>query len=121
MLGDRLRQHDAQCWLVNTGWTGGAFGTGPHEVERHARHGQRSARWQTRKTCGIRDRKTHRPQHSNLLAPTCPAKFCIPCNAWADKHAYDAQAQLLAAKFEENFRKFDAPEEVRNAGPHVKK
>ncbi len=28
MLGDRLREHNAQCWLVNTGWTGGAFGVG---------------------------------------------------------------------------------------------
>ena len=44
-----------------------------------------------------------------------------PRNAWSDKRAYDAQARLLAAKFEENFAKFDAPENVRAAGPRVRK
>ena len=49
--------------------------------------------------------------------PDVPGEMLNPRNAWADKNAYDAQARLLASKFDENFRKFDAPEEVRAAGP----
>jgi phosphoenolpyruvate carboxykinase (ATP) len=53
--------------------------------------------------------------------PDVPSELLHPRNAWADKQAYDKQAQLLAAKFQENFRKFDAPENVRAAGPKSRK
>ena len=49
--------------------------------------------------------------------PDVPSELLRPRNAWADKDAYDKQARSLATKFEENFRKFDAPEHVRAAGP----
>jgi phosphoenolpyruvate carboxykinase (ATP) len=44
-----------------------------------------------------------------------------PRNAWNNPHAYDQQAVMLAGKFEKNFAKFDAPAEVREAGPTVRK
>ena len=120
MLGNRLRQHYAQCWLVNTGWTGGAFGTGTRmklsdtrAMVNAALDGRLAhAEYVTENAFGL---------SIPTWCPDVPSEILHPRNAWADKHAYDAQAQLLAAKFEENFRKFDAPEEVRNAGPHVKK
>src|SRR6202008_1250197 len=37
MLGRRLREHNAQCWLVNTGWCGGVFGVGQHMTLKHTR------------------------------------------------------------------------------------
>jgi len=56
-----------------------------------------------------------------IACPDVPSELLHPRKAWADKRAYDKQAQLLAAKFEENFRKFDVPETVRAAGPKSRK
>lgn len=119
MLGERLRQHNAQCWLVNTGWTGGAFGTGRRMSLPHTRAIVNAvldgrlvqAEYVTEDAFGL---------SIPTSCPDVPGEILHPRNAWADKAAYDAQAQLLAAKFEENFRRFDAPENVRAAGPHRK-
>ena len=112
MLGRRLRQHDAQCWLVNTGWTGGAFGVGQRMSLRHTRamvHAALDGRlakaeFVTEDAFGL---------SIPTSCPDVPGELLHPRNAWADKEAYDKQARLLATKFEENFRKFDAPENVR--------
>ena len=53
--------------------------------------------------------------------PDVPSELLHPRNSWTDKHAYDAQARLLAAKFEANFARFDAPEDVRAAGPKARR
>lgn len=116
MLGERLKQHNAQCWLLNTGWTGGAFGVGkrislPHTraiVDAVLAGGLAQAEFVTEEAFGL---------SIPTACPGVPADLLNPRNAWADKQAYDAQARLLAAKFETNFAKFDAPENVRAAGP----
>ncbi len=118
MLGRRLREHNAQCWLVNTGWTGGAFGVGkrmslPHtraivHAALDGRLGQ--AEFVTEEAFGLSIPTT---------CPGVPAELLNPRNAWPDKNAYDAQARLLASKFGENFRKFDVPDAVRTAGPRM--
>lgn len=118
MLGKRLKQHNAQCWLVNTGWTGGAFGVGkrmslPHTraiVEAVLDGKLAGAEFVTEDAFGLSIPTT---------CPGVPSELLNPRNAWADKQAYDAQARLLAAKFEANFAKFDAPESVRAAGPRA--
>jgi phosphoenolpyruvate carboxykinase (ATP) len=53
--------------------------------------------------------------------PDVPKELLNPRNAWKDRAAYDAQAALLAKKFEQNFAKFEAPEAVRAAGPRTKR
>jgi phosphoenolpyruvate carboxykinase (ATP) len=120
MLGRRLKEHDAQCWLVNTGWTGGVFGTGKRMSLKHTRAMVHAA-------LDGRLAKTEYVMEDafGLVIPTScpdvPSELLNPRNAWSDKQAYDAQARLLAAKFEENFAKFDAPENVRAAGPRPRK
>jgi phosphoenolpyruvate carboxykinase (ATP) len=105
---------------VNTGWTGGAFGTGKRMSLKHTRaivhavlNGSLSkAEYATESAFGL---------SIPLSCPEVPAEVLNPRNAWADKHAYDKQAHMLAAKFAENFAKFDVPETIRAAGPKAAK
>jgi phosphoenolpyruvate carboxykinase (ATP) len=116
MLGKRLKQHQAACWLVNTGWSGGKFGVGKRMSIRISRALVHAAlngdldgvEFVTEPAFGL---------HIPVNCPGVPAEVLNPRNAWADKAAYDAQAADLAARFEANFQQFDAPEAVRAAGP----
>jgi len=116
MLGARLKQHQAACWLVNTGWSGGAFGVGRRMSLKHTRALVNAA------LDGRLDRVKFVTEPAFGLSipvrcPDVPAEILNPRNAWADKAAYDRQAANLAARFEKNFKQFDAPEAVRAAGP----
>src|SRR5580698_5914384 len=120
MLGQRLKQHQAACWLVNTGWSGGAFGTGKRMSLKHTRAIVHAAldgkldrvKFVTEPAFGLQ---------IPIRCPDVPAEILNPRNAWANKQAYDRQAADLAARFEKNFVKFDAPENVRAAGPRARK
>jgi phosphoenolpyruvate carboxykinase (ATP) len=120
MLGERLREHNAQCWLVNTGWTGGAFGVGKRMSLKYTRAMVHAAI-----DGELKDVEFVTENAFNLSIPvSCPgvpSELLHPRNAWANKQAYDQQAEMLASKFEENFAKFDAPENVRAAGPRGKR
>jgi phosphoenolpyruvate carboxykinase (ATP) len=119
MLGRRLKQHGAACWLVNTGWSGGKFGVGRRmsiKVSRALVHaalngGLDRVEFVTEPAFGL---------HIPVSCPDVPAEVLNPRNAWADKAAYDRTAADLASRFEANFKKFDAPEAVRAAGPKTK-
>ena len=116
MLGRRMREHSAQCWLVNTGWQGGKFGVGKRMELPYTRAMVRAA---------IEDRLrnvefTIEPSFGlNIptIVPDVPRDLLNPRNAWADKISYDRTASELAERFAKNFEKFDAPAEVRAAGP----
>lgn len=119
MLGERLRQYGAQCWLVNTGWTGGVFGVGRRMSLPHTRALVTAAldgslagtEFTSEQSFGLSI-----PKH----CPGVPDELLNPRNAWADKAAYDRQAAALAARFEANFARFDAPAAVRAAGPRAR-
>jgi phosphoenolpyruvate carboxykinase (ATP) len=119
MLGARLKQHNAACWLVNTGWSGGKFGVGKRMALRITRAlvnaalgGQlEKVEFTTEPAFGL---------HIPVSCPDVPSEILNPRNAWADKEAYDRTAADLAGRFEANFANFDASDEIRAAGPKAK-
>ena len=120
MLGERIAQHKARVWLVNTGWTGGAFGVGRRMKIGHTRAMIRAA------LSGALDSvKYEKDPVFNLEIPTScpdvPAEVLKPRNTWADGAAYDAQAAKLAQMFVDNFRTFEnaVSAEVLGAGPNI--
>ncbi len=116
MLGRRLRQHRATCWLVNTGWYGGRFGVGRRMNLPYTRAMVQAAVDGDLAGVGF----VTEPAFGLSVPSACPgvpAGLLDPRNAWLDKAAYDAAAAELAGRFAKNFEKFDVPAAVRRAGP----
>jgi phosphoenolpyruvate carboxykinase (ATP) len=120
MLGERIAQHKARVWLVNTGWTGGPYGIGRRMKIAYTRAMIRAA------LSGALDNVQYdKDPMFNLDVPaSCPdvaADVLKPRQTWADSAAYDAQAKKLAQMFADNFKTFEASvsPEVRAAGPQV--
>ena len=119
MLGKRLTQHKASCWLVNTGWSGGKFGVGKRmslkitrALVNAALDGRLSkVEFVTETAFGL---------SIPVSCPEVPAEILNPRNSWADKEGYDKTAVDLAARFEANFKQFDASEAIRAAGPKAR-
>jgi phosphoenolpyruvate carboxykinase (ATP) len=121
MLGERIARHGVQCWLVNTGWTGGPFGTGQRIRLAHTRTIVRAA------LAGRLDAVPTAPEPVFGLAvptevPGVPPDLLQPRRTWADPAAYDAQAKRLVQLFQNNFQQFadQVPDPVREAGPVLK-
>jgi phosphoenolpyruvate carboxykinase (ATP) len=116
MLGERLRQHNAQCWLVNTGWQGGKYGVGERmslpftrAMVTAAVNGQLAKQeFETEPSFGFSIPKS---------CPGVPSNLLNPRNSWKDKAAYDLAAADLAERFAKNFERFEASQEVKQAGP----
>ncbi len=116
MLGRRLREHTAQCWLVNTGWQGGAYGVGKRMSLPYTRamvdalvEGKlANVEFEIEPAFGL---------SIPTSCPGVPSELLHPRNSWKDKAAYDKQAADLSARFAKNFEQFDAPAEMKNAGP----
>lgn len=105
MLADLIARHGADCWLVNTGWTGGGFGTGSRMSIRHTRALLRAALdGSLAKVEFVRD-----PFFGLMMPkalPGVPSNVLNPRETWADKAAYDRTARELVARFEKNFESF---------------
>ncbi len=118
MLGDKLREGAVKVWLVNTGWTGGPFGTGKRMSLRHTRAMVKAAL-----AGSLDDVPTATDPVFGLHVPTAvpgvPDEVLEPRATWVDREAYDAQAAKLADMFKKNFERFAAqvPDAVRAAGP----
>ena len=121
MLGRRLQEHNAQCWLVNTGWFGGPAGVSGRMKLQYTRAMVGAAIAGTLKDVQFQVE----PSFGLTVPKSCPgvpSEFLDARGAWKDKAAYDKSAADLATRFARNFEKFpDAPENIRNAGPKALK
>lgn len=120
LLAKKIRKHNANVWLVNTGWTGGAYGEGHRMKLAYTRKmlsealagNLESVEYVTDSIFGVE-------------VPTSvdgvPSEVLIPRNTWNDKEAYDAKAKKLAEMFIENFKQFEdeASDELLSAAPKV--
>ncbi len=118
LLRERITRHQAQIWLVNTGWTGGSYGQGRRMKLGHTRALLRAA---------LGGELAHVPFAPDPVfgvliprqCPGVPAEILRPRTTWQDPTAYDEKARHLAGLFQNNFKSYaaQAAEAVRQAGP----
>ena len=118
LLGEKIKRHNVQCWLVNTGWNGGPVGTGSRMKIAYSRamvnaalNGQlNGVEYETEPVFGLEIPRE---------CPGVPSDVLNPRNTWADPTAYDAKSRELVELFKENFKQFeqDVPAEIKAAGP----
>lgn len=120
MLGDKMQQHKVNVWMINTGWTGGAYGEGHRMKLKFTRAMITAAldgkldnvKYETDPVFGVAI-----PQE----CPDVPTEVLTPRNTWNDKEAYDVKAKYLASLFIRNFEKYadGVSAEVLAAAPKV--
>jgi phosphoenolpyruvate carboxykinase (ATP) len=120
LLGKKMAQHNSACWLVNTGWSGGPYGTGQRMKISYTRAMIRAIL--NGELASIET--TPHPTFGVSIPVSCPgvpSEVLQPRNTWADKDAYDRQAADLARRFNENFKKYEAgvSEAVRDVAPKM--
>ena len=118
LLAKKMKDHNSTCWLVNTGWSGGAYGVGKRISIKHTRAMIRAI------LNGELEKVETRVDpifgvHVPVSCPDVPEEVLNPRNTWENKDAYDAKAAHLANLFNENFKKFEdgVSDEVKNAAP----
>jgi phosphoenolpyruvate carboxykinase (ATP) len=120
LLRALIAEHHADCWLVNTGWTGGAFGTGSRMPIKATRALLNAALDGSLANAEMRI-DPHFKFRVPVAVPGVDAHILNPRDTWAEKAAYDAQARKLVSMFRENFRKFEAHvgQDVLQAAPEL--
>jgi phosphoenolpyruvate carboxykinase (ATP) len=118
LLGKKIQEHKAVCWLVNTGWSGGPYGEGSRMKIKHTRAMIRAI------LSGSLAKVETRPDPVfgvgvPVSCPDVPEEVLQPRGTWKDPGAYDEKARDLARRFNENFKKYEAgvSAEVRAAAP----
>jgi phosphoenolpyruvate carboxykinase (ATP) len=121
LLRELIARHGATCWLVNTGWTGGAYGTGSRMPIKATRAllsaaldgSLNNAAFRTDPSFGF---------EVPVAVPGVDTSILDPRSTWADKDAYDAQAKKLVGMFVDNFAKFEAHVDTNtlDAAPRIR-
>lgn len=104
MLAEKLSRHQAQAWLINTGWTGGAYGVGHRIPIRYTRAMIRAA------LTGALEHTAYRTDpifglETPVTVPDVPSDLLTPRETWQDKAAYEAQARQLAERMQQQLKK----------------
>jgi len=120
LLGEKLKKHDVNVWLLNTGWVGGKYGVGSRIKLSYTRALITAA------LNGEFDKAEfgvtpYFQLNFPKACPGVPSEILEPKNAWADKALFDQTAQNLAASFVKNFEQYAsaANEEIMAAAPKV--
>ena len=122
LLAQKLKDHNATAWLVNTGWTGGAYGIGSRIKLKYTRAIIRAIQANQ-----LNDVETVIDPSFGFAIPTAcpdvPAEILMPKNTWDDKAKFDEVEEKLVKLFQENFKQFEAKvnPEINAAGPKLKK
>ena len=120
LLAKRMEEHGVNCWLLNTGWVGGAFGVGERISIKHTR-----ALLTAALNGNLLDVDYYEDDVFNFMVPkTCPGvpdSVLYPAEAWSSREEYDNKYKQLAAKFIYNFKEFApaCPDNVKKAGPTI--
>ena len=120
LLRDLIAEHQADCWLVNTGWTGGAFGVGSRMPIKATRALLAAALDGSLANAEMRV-DPHFRFRVPVSMPGVDSKILNPRDTWADKAAYDVQAKKLVSMFRDNFKKFEdhVGQDVLQAAPQL--
>ena len=118
MLSRKMKEANVNVWLVNTGWTGGPYGTGQRMKLKYTRAMINAAlsgnlnkvSYETHEIFGIK---------MPTVCPNVPTEVLNPKSTWKDKEAYDVKAKELANTFRRNFSQFKdyASQEILEGGP----
>ena len=121
LLGEKMKAHEVNVWLVNTGWSGGPYGVGNRMKLSYTR---------AMITAALNGELSHVNFECDDVfglaiptsCPNVPSEILNPRNTWADKGKYDLKASELAAAFVDNFKEFEnfADEEMKKGMPKVK-
>lgn len=119
LLREKLEEHGSSVFLINTGWQGGAYGTGKRISIRDTRAIVTAAL-----SGALDDVEYERHEVFNLMVPkSCPgveSKILDPRSGWENKSDYDAKAKELASKFQANISKMQGiTEEIKAVGPRA--
>jgi phosphoenolpyruvate carboxykinase (ATP) len=120
LLRTYIARHKVDCWLVNSGWTGGVYGVGSRMPIKVTRALVTAALDGSLKTADFRT-----DAYFGLSVPTTvpgiETKLLYPERTWADRNAFDQTARNLVGMFQKNFTKFEATvdAEVRAAAPEM--
>ena len=120
LLGQKIENSGVNVWLINTGWTGGPYGTGTRMKLAYTRAMISAA------LNGDLEKVEYEEHLAFGLAipvacPDVPSEVLNPRNTWEDKYAYDQKASDLARAFISNFKQYAdfANNEILSASPRV--
>ncbi|MDE5422447.1 phosphoenolpyruvate carboxykinase (ATP) [Ancylomarina sp. DW003] len=111
MLGEKMDEHNTNVFLINTGWSGGSYGTGSRIKLKYTRAMVDAAlNGELDKVEYVKDELFH--VNVPTTCPNVPTEMLVPVNTWEDKAAYKVTAENLARKFSENYNKAYSKQDI---------